>query len=579
MAFHHSENVTETWFHRLGNSFKNVLIGLILFAISFPLIWWNEGRSVDRIKTLGDAQSTVVTVTAESFDPVYNAALIHINGKADTTDILKDDLFGVKENALKIRRTVKMYQWEENTSSRSEKSIGGGKKTEKTYSYNKVWSADLINSTNFKQSLEYPNPTTMPVKSQDFTSSNINVGAFELSQPFVVQLSNYTNYPLTQETYKSMGSKSRRTYQLNGDHYFKGNIEDPQIGDVKVSFDIIRPHDVSVIGQQDNANIVPFTAKKGQIQLIESGRLSADAMIAVAESKNKLFTWGLRGLALIFMWLGLTLVLGPVQIFSDVVPFIGSLVGVGIGLISGLIAVTLTSLTIALAWLFFRPLISLALIALCLGMVFLGFRLMRRGKGNIQEVSQDIQEDFQTPQAALETHSEPKLSPLKRLKNKFRKKSQQDTSEVYGEQAYAPMAPQPSAQAYIPPYDPSYSAPHPTAFHPQPQPHAHAQAQAYNPYENAMPQVEPQPASQAYASPAYTPFTPAASYTPPAQAPHIAPNPYLARMTDTSAPIAPQSGSQSGQQSGEQSGQQSGEQPNPQSGLREFVPQPYMPQT
>ncbi len=37
---------------RIKSSFAGVLVGILLFIASFPLIIWNESRSVQRIKTL-----------------------------------------------------------------------------------------------------------------------------------------------------------------------------------------------------------------------------------------------------------------------------------------------------------------------------------------------------------------------------------------------------------------------------------------------------------------------------------------------------------------------------------------------
>ena len=41
-----SEVSSQSWFGRLGNAIKSVLLGIILFVVSFPLLWWNEGRAV-----------------------------------------------------------------------------------------------------------------------------------------------------------------------------------------------------------------------------------------------------------------------------------------------------------------------------------------------------------------------------------------------------------------------------------------------------------------------------------------------------------------------------------------------------
>ena len=47
-----SEITSESWFGRLASAIKGVLIGIVLFVIAFPLLWWNEGRAVRTAKGL-----------------------------------------------------------------------------------------------------------------------------------------------------------------------------------------------------------------------------------------------------------------------------------------------------------------------------------------------------------------------------------------------------------------------------------------------------------------------------------------------------------------------------------------------
>ena len=39
---------TQSWISRLGGSFKNVIFGIILFVVAFPVLFNNEGRAVRR---------------------------------------------------------------------------------------------------------------------------------------------------------------------------------------------------------------------------------------------------------------------------------------------------------------------------------------------------------------------------------------------------------------------------------------------------------------------------------------------------------------------------------------------------
>ena len=75
-------------------------------------------------------------------------------------------------------------------------------------------------------------------------------------------------------------------------------------------------------------------------------------------------TWILRVVGFLLIALGFYLVFRPLATLSDVIPFIGSLVGAGLGLFAILISFAISAITISIAWLFYRPLIG-ALLLLC----------------------------------------------------------------------------------------------------------------------------------------------------------------------------------------------------------------------
>ena len=87
-----TEVTHESWFSRIGGAIKGFLVGLLLFVVAFPLLFWNEGRAVKRYKTLKEGGGAVVSVTSESVDPDNAGKLIHTTGKADTDATLTDHI-------------------------------------------------------------------------------------------------------------------------------------------------------------------------------------------------------------------------------------------------------------------------------------------------------------------------------------------------------------------------------------------------------------------------------------------------------------------------------------------------------
>lgn len=382
-----TDNFTEvtktSWGKRIMNSFAGIIIGILIFFGSFPAIWWNEGRSVDRIKTLEEGRGIVVSVAADNLNPNNQNALVHISGTATTDDTLSDSQFGVQEKALKLKRTVLMYQWKQTSSTKTEKKLGGSETKTTTYSYEKTWSENLISSTEFKNPTNHTNPAAMPYTSQRFQAENVNLGAYKLSNSFVSQISKSEDYTLTPTNLEAMDANLKKAFKLVGNEYFFGNSGNPEIGAVRIKYAITRPANISIIGKQNNGIIESYKTKNGSLQLLQMGPVTAEAMFDSSESANSVMTWVIRFATFLLMWGGLSRILAPIRVMGDVVPFIGRILGAGIGLVTGIIAAILTLITIALAWLFFRPLIGLTLLAIAALFFFGGFKMIKTKLKNL----------------------------------------------------------------------------------------------------------------------------------------------------------------------------------------------------
>ena len=86
-------------------------------------------------------------------------------------------------------------------------------------------------------------------------------------------------------------------------------------------------------------------------------------MIQKAQESNRLLTWLLRLAGFLLMLIGLNMVFKQLSVLADVLPFLGSLVAAGTGLIAFLLAALFSLVTIAVAWLVYRPLFGAALLA------------------------------------------------------------------------------------------------------------------------------------------------------------------------------------------------------------------------
>ena len=93
------------------------------------------------------------------------------------------------------------------------------------------------------------------------------------------------------------------------------------------------------------------------------GILSSDAMFKKAQQSNKMLTWLIRLGGFILMFAGLSMVFSLLSVLADVIPLLGNIVAAGKNIIAFLTAGILSCITIAIAWIIYRPLIGTILLA------------------------------------------------------------------------------------------------------------------------------------------------------------------------------------------------------------------------
>ena len=363
------EESTQGWFSRIGDAIKGILFGLLLFVLAFPLLFWNEGRAVERIKTLDEGSGAVVSIGAEQVLSENQQKLVHLSAMATTTETLEDPVFGVSENSLKLRRRVQMYQWQEEVTTRKEKQMGGSEKTIKEYRYDKVWKNGLIHSSEFRKE-GYQNPSSMAYSAKQQQANRITAGAFVLPGSLVAKINNPETLNL--DATAPIPPALQNAQHYDGGFYIGNEPSAPVVGDLRITFEVVRPTLVSLVAQQWGDSFQPYiTEAGGDINLLQLGSVGASAMFQQAQDDNSILTWILRVVGLAMMAFGLGLILRPLSVFADVVPLFGTIVGAGTGIIAFFIAVTFSLLTIAFAWLFFRPLLAVGLIAIALAAAWL----------------------------------------------------------------------------------------------------------------------------------------------------------------------------------------------------------------
>jgi len=360
---------------RLGKSISGVLGGMALFIVAIILLWWNEERAVHTALDLAEGESAVVELAqTDSIDPATKGSLVHLTGFAQSDEILSDDAFNISTPALKLRRTVEMLQWRENTETRTRTKLGGGTETETTFTYEKVWSDALIDSSRFEGSADHRNPTSKPLESRDIAASEIRLGAYRLGPGLIAKIGRFEELQppdVLPEGHIAQGNVIFRSADPNA----------PQIGDLRITYKISMPAEISVVARNNDGLLDGYRAQKGSaIQLLQYGNVDSTGMFESAKSANKALTFGLRLLGILLMFIGANSVLGPIAVVADIVPFIGRIARTGTSLIAMAVTLPVAFLTIAMAWLAHRPVLAVSLMLIGAALAFAIIYFARKRK-------------------------------------------------------------------------------------------------------------------------------------------------------------------------------------------------------
>jgi len=314
-----SEYSEQGWGSRIIDSIKSVGIGIVLFLVSFPLLWWNEGRAVQTAQSLEEGAGKVATVDPVKVDPGNEGKLVHLSGLAQTEDILKDADFGISEKGIKLVRSVEMYQWVEKKKTKTKKKVGGKKVTKTTYSYKKAWASKYSDSSEFREEDGHHNPA-MPYRSNTYSAQNVSVGAVSLPRSMVNKIEGAQAMPATAKMLEKLTPTIKdKTQVVDGAFYVRTkakkkdfNTGKTKVGDLRIRFSLLKAAEVSVVAKQSGSSFTDYQTKAGdKLSMLKTGKHSADSMFKAAMESNKSLTWILRGVGWFLMALGIGLVFRP----------------------------------------------------------------------------------------------------------------------------------------------------------------------------------------------------------------------------------------------------------------------------
>ena len=344
---------SQSWFSRLGSALTGILVGIVLLPLAGWGVFWNEGRAVQTARSLAEGAGLVISVPIERPDAANEGRLVHVSGVVRAERPPGDAELNVAApgGTLRLVRQVEMFQWQETSSSETRTRLGGGTETVTTYNYQRIWHEGRIDSGRFRQPDGHQNPQPR-YASQAFNAANVTLGGFRVSDAQVNGLSG--GEPLAE-----------------GTRFLGASAETPRVGDQRVSWRAIRPEALSVIAAQSGDGFGPYATRAGdRLFRLEQGRVPAAAMIQAAQDENRILTWVLRLVGIIVIFIGFALILNPLKVLADVIPPLGAIVGFGTALIAAVLTLIFAPAIIALAWLVYRPLVGIAILAVGLALAY-----------------------------------------------------------------------------------------------------------------------------------------------------------------------------------------------------------------
>ena len=463
------QEVTTTGYGtRVGNSFKAIGSGFLLFIAGTALLWWNEGRAVKQGDMLDEvAENYVVMENPNKKDASLEGELICGTALATTEDSLVDAQFGVGAKAISLTRKVEYFQWVEHSQTQKKDKLGGSEETTTTYTYTKEWVSSPIESASFKDpAYQNKNMVLTTYENAEQYAENVSWGAYKLSESLIhsissseglelamaedllkqldkstqaayerfygVQKSNQpTQQPVQQpaipDSVKALLSDSAKAvldsiqaindsinkamanannkkdleyiHQASNVLYFGRVPGSPEVGDVRVTFEKVVPAKCTVMAVVDGDTFKSYKAKNGiRFQTLRMGKKSGDEIVDADKEANNMFLWIFRLVGILMVIGGLKGIFGFIETILKVVPFIAGIFGWGVGVVCTIVGIVWSLIIIAIAWLFYRPILAICLLAIA---AFLIWVFAFKGKDKLKELAANARNKnvAQTPES------------------------------------------------------------------------------------------------------------------------------------------------------------------------------------
>jgi hypothetical protein len=341
-----------------------------------------------------------------------------VQGETKVTQKLENREFQVQvTNCAALSRQVEMYQWQQTERTRERDDNYGGKDKETYYEYNLSWSGTEQDSSRFVDQYGHNNPQPIMKLGADIQRANeVTFGAFTLPPGLAEYITNWQD--CNQDGAKQC-TVSNWTFYLQGEWFTTQRGNGPEPGDIRVKFSKAPCGPTTVIAVQTGNTFAPFpfdatVSGDGKVNLsggheepllkgnkknvgieldtsshcsaccgacrgieagfasgqhvygLETSHTSAKDMLAHIASKQECIHKVCKFVGWFMIVFGLSAMFAVIPAVFRFIPFIGTYLQAFVGFLANVLALVLGSgfalITIALAWLRYRPKYAILLI-------------------------------------------------------------------------------------------------------------------------------------------------------------------------------------------------------------------------
>jgi hypothetical protein len=333
------------------------VIGFLMFAGASVLLAWNESRTVKMASAIEEMAAQMQNADSGRIDASLEGKPIYLSGRVETQQGVRDDYFEFAlEQTLILDRNVEMYQWERER--RDGKDV-----------WEKKWSNRPESGSGSHDNPEFP------IEGNQFYASDATLGAYQITEQLLKTASHGEQSFLPNELPQSLIEQGWTTVN-NRLFLGKGTENSPQIGDVRVTFEVWNESEASLIGTQRGGAIETFIASNEyDVPVFVEGKISAPQLIQDEKTSNSTLGKVLMVLGGGGMALGLGMAFSGFVSWLTWIPLLGPAIERFAFWTGALIGAVLAMILFVGAWLWAHPIVFVALLALgSAAAIFVGMR-------------------------------------------------------------------------------------------------------------------------------------------------------------------------------------------------------------